>query len=175
MTVAKCDFFIDFGYFIAYINRMNVSKRTLTDKAQTAEGMKTLVKDYAGDLDILYMKYKGKNTPLSQLPLERFHRFVREIPYKMDEKPIEVLMRPYYAVKFRSQGIDCKKKAILMAAWAERNGLKWRFIASSRRPDKRKHHVYPQLKLSGEWVNSDATYRHYRIGENKIVTSEEII
>jgi hypothetical protein len=154
---------------------MNVARQKLVDKVQTAAGMKKLVRDFAHDLDKLYLNYGGKPVPLSKLPLERFHRLVREIPYKMDDKPIEVLMRPYYAIKFRNGGIDCKKKAILMAAWAECNRLHWRFIASSRRPDKRKHHVYPQIKLSGEWTNSDATYRHYRIGENKTVTSEEII
>lgn len=154
---------------------MNISQQVLTDKNQTAKEMKRLITAFADDLDKLFIDYQGKTVSLSNLPLERFHKFVREIPYKIDLKPVEVLMRPYYAVKYRHEGIDCKKKAILIASWAQRNGVEWRLIASSKRPDKRKHHVFPQLRLSGNWINADATYRQYRLGEKKSVTSSEVI
>lgn len=154
---------------------MEIKKEKLYRKEQTSGEMKRVVSEYCTDLNNMYIQYKGKQVSLSELPLNTFFDFVKNIRYRMDKKPVEVLMRPYYAVKYRKKGIDCKKKAILIASYAHCNNIPYRFIASSKRKDKRMHHVFPQLRIKNRWVNADATYNDYSLGQVKTVTDYEEI
>lgn len=154
---------------------MNVKREDLFDKNQTGAEMKRLVNSYSNDLKNIYITFEGKQTALADLPVEYFFSIVKDIKYKIDSKPVELLMRPYYAMKFRKNGLDCKKKSILMASFAKANNIPYRFIASSIRKDKRKHHVFPQLFINEQWVNFDCTYNNYYIGQEKELTAAEVL
>jgi len=72
-------------------------------------------------------------------------------------------------------GADCKKKSILMGSYFKNNGIPFRLIGSSKNKNKRIHHVFPQAFLDGKWVNTDATYNHYNLGDQKKVTKAVIL
>ena len=95
--------------------------------------------------------------------------FVKEIPYQLDNPKYEIIGTPEMILKGNSA--DCKKKAILIASWFESKKLPWRFVVSSVRKNKRPHHVFCQYQdTAGKWINADATYSKYRIGQIKRVT-----
>lgn len=143
--------------------------------------MYDLIERFSGDLDIVKVSRRGRAVPLSSLDLPSYYNLVRSIPYRRDREPVEVVSRPYHIFRHRSLGMDCKKKAILLGAYCKRNGIPYRLVASSRRPDKRMHHVFPQgmIQLSGntspQWVNLDATYPNYRLGMQKQATAAEVL
>ena len=146
--------------------------------------MYRLATRFASDLDTWVARRKGTRQAirLSDLPLPDFYKVVRSLPYKRDNAPIEVIARPSHVLKHGPLlGADCKKRAILLGAYLERNGIAWRFVTSSARPDKRHHHIYVQaaaVPLAGGrpgWLNVDATYPHYRLGQRKRVTSWAIM
>lgn len=138
--------------------------------------MKMLIGRFARDLDRVSVRVGGRSRALSSLSLPEIHSVVKNIPYKKDTEPVEVIARPARLLngEFYS-GIDCKKKAIIIGAWAKKNGVPYRLIASSRRPDRKYHHVFPQVRIGGAWVNTDATYKNMRLGENKTGTAFEVL
>jgi|WetSurMetagenome_2_1015567.scaffolds.fasta_scaffold05025_5 hypothetical protein len=144
----------------------------LLNKEQTASRIKELVKKYASDLKIITIR--EYDTTLDQLTLEDYFDFVKNIPYRKDTAPIEVISRPYYICQYKYLGMDCKKKAVLMAAWCACNHIKYRFIGSSKRPDKKVHHIYVQALLDGQWENIDATYDYYSLYDPKTETYSEV-
>ena len=162
---------------------MIVTTRPLQDKAETGEEMKRLIEQYSADLDTIYVMRRGNLMPVAKMSLNEFFDFVRKIPYRIDTKPREVVARPALLIKDRYLGLDCKKKSILMASYVSRNPAlqkqkaRWRLIASSRRPDGKIHHVFPQLSINGSgWKNIDATYNNYRIFEPKdYITKAEVL
>jgi len=143
----------------------------LEDKYQTTDRMHTLVQKYSGDLKNVYLF--GERADKATLP--DYFNFVRRIKYRQDIKPIEVVSRPYHIIRSKEQGADCKKKAILIAAWAKQNRVPYRFIASSKLSNGKIHHIFPQLKIRGKWINADATYNSFKLGEPKTVTKAEIL
>ena len=84
-------------------------------------------------------------------------------------------MRPRYAIGFDRNGLDCKKKTILIGAYLKLNGIPYRLVATSKRPDGHCTHVFPQGFIAGEWINLDATYPTYQIGQSKIVTNFQVL
>lgn len=136
----------------------------LKDKRQTAAGMYKLVDTTSADL-----------SGLDKMPLLDFYDFVKNIPYRQDKKPREIIARPKHLLKYRRSGLDCKKKAILIASWAKRNNVPFRFVATSRRPTKKIHHVYPELKIADRYIPVDATYNTNRINEKKQLTAYQIL
>jgi hypothetical protein len=140
---------------------MIASRVNLKSKDQTGAAMYKMTKETAPDLLKINVIYKGKKRNLGKMPLITFFDFVRNIKYRVDPKPREILARPFHSVKNRKSGIDCKKKAILIGAWAELKKIPWRFVATSKRPDKRLHHTYTEYNLSGKWCPMDATYKNY--------------
>ncbi len=134
-------------------------------RAQTARWMYGLAELFAGDIG-----------DLASLSLPEYHTFVARLPYRNDQTawgdPFrEVVARPGYILEMAKndqiQGIDCKKKAILIGAWSHLNGIPWELVAMSEQPDREIHHVFPIIGLSGSWVNADATYARYQLGEAK--------
>lgn len=132
----------------------------LQDKEYTGAKMRRLVNKYYSDLgNYLYV------------PFAEFYNFVRDIPYRRDVFGYEVISRPKYILEKKDIGMDCKKKGILVASWLRAHSIPYRFIASSTRIDKRYHHVFPQAKINGTWLNVDATKPENGLGETKILTA----
>jgi hypothetical protein len=154
---------------------MNYEKEPLRDKKQTSDRIKEIVSRYAGDLENIFLPRPGGTMRLSDLSLAEFFDFVRKIPYRRDKAPVEVVSRPSHIVKYLHLGMDCKKKATLLGSFLKLKGIKFRFIGSSSRPDKRIHHIFPQGFIDGEWKNIDGTYPQYRLFEPKEVTAFEIL
>jgi hypothetical protein len=147
----------------------------LFDKKQTAATIKKLVATYYKDLEDISINVSGKSIPVLSLSLFEFFDFVRKIPYRRDPSPLEIVSRPYYILKHLKIGMDCKKKAILISAYLKNKGVQYRYIASSKRPDKKIHHIFVQGLIDNEWKNLDATYSNYKPFESKTVTKAEIL
>ena len=109
--------------------------------------------------------------------LTQFFNFVKDIPYKEDSDPNEIVSRPKWLLdKKLFPGLDCKKKATLMGAWFNAHGVPWRLVAISERPDKQIHHVFVQALLEGKWKNVDPTYSDFKLFEpKKAATYGEIL
>lgn len=109
-------------------------------------------------------------------PFRAWFDYVRAIPYISDEerfpaRVVEVVSRPAYLLDRRIfPRIDCKKKSVLIAAWAKGNHLPYRFLAVSHQPDKFVHHVFPQIDFGRGWVNVDATFPGFQIGQAQPAT-----
>lgn len=145
------------------------NREPLKDRIQTARRIKHLVEQFYTDLDLCFVQRGNRLVPLSKITLQEFFDFVKNIPYRKDPKPIEIVARPYYIVKHRKLGMDCKKKAVAIGAFLRMKNFKYRAIGSSNRPDQKVHHIYLQLfdPDEMEWKNVDATYSHYKLFEQK--------
>jgi len=141
----------------------------LYDKQQTGNEMYRICRVYFKDLDHIIISNSQGTNYASNLSLEDYYNFVRKIPYKQDTIPVEVIGRPLRLVQLKA--LDCKKKAILIGCYAEYHRIPYRFVAVSSRPDKRFHHVFPELKIKGEWLTFDSTYKNYFIGMQKRTTA----
>ena len=138
---------------------MHIFSETLHGKDETVQRIISLANRFRDDVP-------------DGIPLKAWFDRVRLIPYRRDPHGVEVAARPSHSLRYGpTVGIDCKKKCILMVAWAIKNGVPWRVITSSKRADKRHHHVFPQFLISGKWTNADATYPQYKVGEKKPVTA----
>ncbi len=134
-----------------------------------------LINKYNNDLDKIYVRKNGQYRPVSSLTLQEYFNIIRRIPYRRDKKPIEVVARPKHIFKHRNLGMDCKKKAVMISSYLKNNGIPYRLASSSKKINKRIHHVFPQMYLNGEWMNVDATYPHYKIFAPKTVTKFEVL
>jgi len=101
-----------------------------------------------------------------QMPLPSFFDRVRKIPYQRDRKGRETVARPRLLLT-EFPALDCKKKAILMAAFCASKKIPFRFIAVSESPTRKFHHVFLLAKVAGKWRPVDATYSKYRLFEKK--------
>ena len=115
---------------------------------------------YYLDLNKAFIMRGNQELPLSRLSLSEFFDFVKNIPYRRDPKPIEVTSRPYFILKYRNLGMDCKKKNTLICAFLRMKNLKYRAIGSSSRPDHVVHHIYMEFfdQNKKEWRPVDSTY-----------------
>ena len=154
---------------------MRVGKERLYNKTQTARGMYDLINRYYKDLKNYTIRRTGRLVPLTSLTIEEFFYFVRSIPYRKDISPVEVIARPRHIIRGRMSGLDCKKKAILMGSFLKGKGIKYRLMSSSRKPNGKIHHVFPQVKTSNGYLNLDATYSHYLPLQPKLVTNSEVL
>lgn len=152
-----------------------VKEYPLFDKKQTGKAMHWLIDQYNGDLDKIRIIKGRRYMPLSKLNVKDFFNFVRKISYRKDQSPREYVARPAIILRNKKIGMDCKKKAILIGSYLKRNKIPYRLIASSRKRNKKIHHVFPQMKLGNDWVNMDATYKHYKPFEPKFVTKFEVL
>lgn len=154
---------------------MKLTAKSLKNKDQTGKEMNRLIDQYSGDLHYIYVRINGKLVPFSSLTLMEAFDIVRRIPYRKDTKPIEVVSRPNSILRNSRIGMDCKKKAILMAAYLKERGIPYRLIASSKKPNRKIHHVFPQMIVAGKPLNMDATYPHYRPFQRKRLTRAEVL
>lgn len=137
---------------------MKKNTQILNDRLQTITEIKRLSSQYASDI---------KN--LSTLNLFDFFNFLKLLPYKRDKVHFEIVARP--SIIYNFQFADCKKKSILALSYAKNKNIKTRLVTMSSRSDKKIHHVFPQFLLNNKWVNYDATYSWYKIGEPKLCTN----
>lgn len=158
--------------------------------AETAIGV------YYGGMIVLTQDYDGKEAtgremyrmvsdfwldvaPFMVWDFPDWFDFVRAIPYVSDDQLfpdqiVELLSRPWWLLDPRLfPGMDCKKKAILIACWAYANRCPFRFLAVSEVPSKKIHHVFPQIDFGNGWENCDATFPSYRIGQKYPITYAE--
>lgn len=147
-----------------FADKFNYYEVDLKDRVQTGKIMYWLSKSFYRDLGILL-----------DTDLEYFFNFVKDIPYVEDKFGWEIVARPKYLLNPEIfPGLDCKKKAILIGAWAEAHNFPYRYLAVSEHPDGIIHHVFPQLKIDGEWKIVDATYPEFALfGLKDLITNAE--
>ena len=135
---------------------MTAARLTLTDlqsPEHTAGEMVRLVKTYCKDI--------GER---AKWPIIRFFDFVRNLEYRADPVNNETISRPAFLLEKNWPARDCDDKSILLASWCECNGVPWKFVAKSDRPDRRLHHVYVMACFNGKWKTLDATYKKCQFG-----------
>ena len=157
---------------------MEYNREPLRNRAQTARRIKHLCEMYYLDLNLCFVVRDRRQIPLSKLTLQEYFNFVKNIPYRKDPKPIEIVARPYYLVKHRKLGLDCKKKGTLICAYLRLKNYKYRAIGASTRPDGQIHHIYFELYDTDakQWRPVDATYKDYKLFEPKTdETAREIL
>ena len=149
-----------------FLNSFKMVEANLTDRVQTGKGMYKLSEKYWSDI-----------LQLVDLDLQTFFNYVKKIPYVEDKPGTEVIARPKYLLNPTIfPALDCKKKAILIGAWAFAHGIPYRFLAVSENDSGVIHHVFPQLFINEEWKIVDATYPDYNLFELKdlISVAEEL-
>lgn len=149
--------------------------RTLTplrSSEQTAREISRIVNRFYSDLNLLLYRRRGsaKSSALAKMNLQEFYDFIKNIPFRIDTKPVEFVARPYYIMK--EPGIDCKKKTIMIASFLKLHGIPFQLIGSSVRPDQRIHHIFPRGFINRKWHTIDATYPENRIFTDKRNTRE---
>jgi hypothetical protein len=151
---------------------MDELREPLIDKRQTSDAIKKIIGSYNDDLKNIFVG----DVPLSDFGLRDFYNFVKNIPFRKDPRPIEIIARPYLIVKHKDLGMDCKKKSVLVGSYCEYNNIPYRLVISSKRGDKKCHHIFVQIEgPDGSWKNVDATYPEYNIFEPKSVTYAEVV
>lgn len=104
---------------------------------------------------------------LLNLTLPQFYDRVRNVRFKLDPRGKEITARPKHLINPRLfQGMDCKKKAVLVQAYLKGRGIKTRLVGLSERADGKIHHIFPQAKfkvLGNKWLNVDSTYPYYSL------------
>lgn len=137
---------------------MIIAKTKTGAAAKTVSIMRAIVNRYYGDI----------KEPLKNMDLLELFNFVKNQPYRRDPAGREIIPRPLYTLRYGSRlGRDCKKQAIIIAAWARANSLPFKFVVVSTEPEKTPHHVFTSVFWGGRWVDVDATYKTNKIDEKK--------
>lgn len=150
--------------------------RPLRTKDQTGQEMHRLIKRYNTDVDKIAITDGGNTVPFSRLPINQAFDVVKNIRYRRDNSPVEVVARPAIAMQNTDTGLDCKKKAIVLSSYLKRRGIPYRLVSTSRRRDGRIHHVFPQVKFGNGYLNLDATLPDYQPFTAKTgITRKEVL
>lgn len=151
---------------------MEINAERLIDKQQTADKIHELINRYHKDISKFYIiDNRGRKRPLHKLKLLEYYELIKNIPYKKDRRPIEIIARPKHLLSGVFNNLDCKKKTVLIGAYLKMNGYKYRLIGTSNRKSKNIHHIFPQVKLNGKWWNLDATYPENKAYQPKFITN----
>lgn len=113
--------------------------------AETLQLMRYAVEKFHDDL----ASWRG-------LTVSEVWRRVDNIPYRMDtelDPEGEIVGRPSKILKFAA--LDCKKKAILIASWAQCQGTLWRFVAVDYGGGW--SHVFTEIQAPRRWIAMDCT------------------
>ena len=157
---------------------MVFNQEPLKNRLQTARRIKHLCEQFYADLNLAFVVKDNKQIPLSKLSLPDFFDFVKKIPYRKDPSPHEIVARPYYIIKHRALGADCKKKGTLICAYLRMKNYKYRAIGSSTRPDAQICHIYFEMfdPTEKKWKPVDATYKQYKLFQPKTdETAKEVL
>lgn len=125
---------------------------------QTVNRMFAIAREYASDL-----------APFADYSIYDFYNLVRALPYRADPEGVETIIRPKYTVRADwPLWRDCDDKTILIVAFAFMKGYETRLACVGTRDYIHKagggwkpagpHHVYPEIKIAGDWIPFDATY-----------------
>jgi len=125
-------------------------------------------------------KYSNDLGAAARLPFETWYNRVKNIPYASDdtlfpEEPdriVELVARPGLLLNPKIfPRLDCKKKSILLGAWAAANNRDFRFLAVSEIPSKEIHHVMAAVDYDGQGLKLiDATFPSYYLGKKYPIT-----
>lgn len=128
-------------------------------------------------------KYSKDLGSLKNLPFETWYNRVKNIPYASDDalfpedpaRVVELVARPAYLLNRKLfPKLDCKKKAILLGAWAAANNRDFRFLAVSEIPSKEIHHVIAAVDYDGRGLKlADATFPNFYLGKKYPITHAE--
>lgn len=157
---------------------MQYNREPLINRLQTARKIKHLCETFYLDLQLCFIMKNGKQVSLDKLTLHEYFDFIKNIKYRRDPKPFEIVARPYYLIKHRKLGLDCKKKGVLMCSYLRMKNYKYRAIGASSRPDGKVHHIYFELfhPIKKIWLSTDATYPQYKLFEKKTnETTHEVL
>ncbi len=101
-------------------------------------------------------------------------QIVKDMPYALDPEGDERLPRPAYIVEDLGRPRDCKKVSIVFCAWAKCNNVPYRLRVVSYNEQRDMQHIYPELKLNGEWLTFDATFSNFTVGQQMANSREEL-
>jgi hypothetical protein len=132
---------------------MKITRGPLKSAQATAAEMARLAVQYSSDL--------GEK---SSWPLQKIFSYVKNLPYRRDPENTESLARPALSMRPGFPWRDCDDKAIILGAWCAANMIPFRFLASSRRPDKSLHHVFLEAQAGAAPIILDATYPSHKLG-----------
>lgn len=129
-------------------------------------------------------QFPGDMERVKSFPFPLWFACVRDIPYQSDDelfpaepgRIVEVVARPAYLMDRRIfPKLDCKKKAILIGAWAAANGCPFCFMAVSETGFRSRdvHHVFPMVDAGRGWETADATLPEFQIGQAFPITYAE--
>lgn len=143
---------------------MKITRENLLKVEQTGDQIGRLARQYWADMADL----------ATSSPQEVF-AYIQSIPYRKDPPDVELVQRPLFFRMEAARGADCDDRATAVAAWAVAARYPWRVVAVSRRPDKRLHHVFTEIKLGDQWVPMDPTYPTSGFGRPENWTHRKIL
>lgn len=128
--------------------------------------------DYRHTVSVLFKMAREFRNDLREFPklasVRSLYDYVRDLPYVADPPGMEFLSRPAYTLWQEWTGPrDCDDKTLAIGAWCELFQYPWRVVCAgeSLNPDQNPHHIYPEIKLGGEWTPADATYERCEFGK----------
>ena len=133
-------------------------------------------KDTAREMARLSKTYWADVRRFLNWPVHKFFRFVANLPYKPDPQNVEATARPKWALSKSVPFRDCDDKSVLLGAYFYGRGIPFVFVATSKRPDKRLHHVFPAIvRRDGSLIPTDATYPRNTLGSVEPFTRSELL
>ncbi|MBE7410551.1 MAG: hypothetical protein L6Q54_15665 [Leptospiraceae bacterium] len=135
---------------------MKISSVPLKDYIQTVETVLRLAKDYTIDL-----------IPFYGMTIFAFYNYVRRLPYISDPVGKETVSRPKYTLDINWTGArDCDDKTVPILAKAIILNIPSRAVVCGEM--ERPHHIYPEIKINGNWMVADATYPERCLFDKKL-------
>jgi hypothetical protein len=122
----------------------------------------------------LSTQYAYDAVDLCTMSLQELHDLIRSWDYVADPRGLEWVQRPLYTILGSGPCRDCDDRAIVVGAYAELNGLPFRFVAVGNRPG-RPHHVFCEVLVGEDWIVVDATYPHDRLNMPRTWGHRQII
>lgn len=112
--------------------------------------------DTVSEVFRLAYQYPGDVSGWSGKPIYDLYNYVRLLPYYPDPVGLETISRfvftkdPNYPIR------DCDDKTVPILSFAILKNIPCRAVVCGK--GKRPHHIYPEIKISGNWYSADATY-----------------
>ncbi|MCK6382618.1 MAG: hypothetical protein L6Q54_15390 [Leptospiraceae bacterium] len=135
---------------------MKISTVPLKDYNQTVETVLRLARDYTIDL-----------IPFYGMTIFAFYDYVRRLSYIPDPVGKETVSRPKYTLQKNWTGArDCDDKTVPILSKAIILGIPARAVVCGE--TERPHHIYPEIKIKGNWMVADATYPERCLFDKKL-------
>jgi len=150
LSLAKTFFFV---YLMKMVTTTRHTQKPLISAPETAREMARLSVKYSSDLG-----------DMAKWPLEKFYKFVKDLPFRSDPQGHESIARPSLTLGKDWPWRDCDDKSILIGAWCFANKIPFKFQASSKHPSGHLHHVYVIAKIDKMPFVIDATYPRNTLG-----------